>query len=32
LERVAFGLRRQKGNGADGNLLQKIRNRIKLAP
>jgi hypothetical protein len=32
LERVAFGLRRQKGNGADGNLLQKIRNGIKLAP
>jgi Zn-finger in ubiquitin-hydrolases and other protein len=24
--------RRQKGNGSDDNLLQKIRNRVKLAP
>jgi hypothetical protein len=25
LERLAFGLRRPKGNGVGGNLLQKIR-------
>ena len=32
LERVAFGLRRPKGNGAGGNPLQKIRKQIKVAP
>jgi hypothetical protein len=32
LQRVAIGLRRLKGNGADDNLLQKIRNQVKLAP
>jgi hypothetical protein len=26
LERVAFGLRRPKGNGSDDNLLEEIRN------
>src|SRR5277367_4617599 len=31
-ERAAFGLRRPKGNGSDDNLLQKIRNWVKLAP
>jgi hypothetical protein len=31
LDRAAFGLRRPKGNGLDGNLLQKIRNNVKLA-
>ena len=32
LVRVAFGLRRPKGSGAGGNLLQKVRKQIKLAP
>jgi hypothetical protein len=32
LERVAFGLRRPKGNGSDDNFLRKIRNQVKLAP
>jgi hypothetical protein len=25
-------LRRPKGNGSDDNMLQKIRNQVKLAP
>ena len=32
LGRAAFGLRRPKGNGSDDNLLQKIRNQVRLAP
>jgi len=32
LERVAFGLKRPKGNGSDDNMLQKLRNRVKLGP
>jgi hypothetical protein len=32
LERAAFGLGRAKGSGSDDNLLQKIRNLVKLAP
>jgi hypothetical protein len=31
LERGAFGLMRPKGDGSDDNLLQKIRNQVKLA-
>jgi hypothetical protein len=31
LEPSPFGLMRPKGDGSDDNLLQKIRNQVKLA-